>query len=314
MKASEPISEPAPPEYPGLGVSVLVVLVLFDPISSWLMDAVEWLFDIDYLYSWAVVRVHFTAVFALVCYHLLSTRDFAAYLALQRASWRAYVWALGGYVGVICFAIGCVGIVYLTLSLFDIHGDHLSKPDYSGRSWSYNFVSSVILAPLTEEVIFRGLVLQGLLERYSPRFSIVISALMFGIWHGNMQQVIGSTMSGLGLGWVFAKTRSLWVVIGLHAFHNGLVCFRDYFYPNLSSASTSTPPTKMPLYEFCLVLLIVVLMGLAGLWLCRHCFRKFNETCVADDLLDETFEDGALKLSDFKARRPAAAARSGQMV
>jgi membrane protease YdiL (CAAX protease family) len=314
VKASEPTSEPAPPEYPGLGVSVLVVLVLFQPFSSGLMDALEWVFGSDPDYNWALVRVYFAVVFALVCHHLLSTRDLAGYLGLRRASWRAYAWALGGFFGMQCVVLVCIGMVYLTLTQFDIHSRHLSGPDFSRESWSYSLFSGVIIAPVTEELVFRGIVLQGLLERYSARFSIIVSAMMFGIWHGNTHQLIGATIVGLCLGWVFSKTRSLWAVIGLHASHNAWVDFRAYFFQQSRSSEPSNPLANAPWYEVCLGLLIVGLIGLAGLWICRHCFRKFNETCAAADLLDETFEDGVLKLSDFKARRPAAAVRSGQMV
>ena len=99
---------------------------------------------------------------------LLAVKVIFPVFALQAVSWRAYAWVLGGFVGVKLFLLACIGIVYLTLSLFNIHSENLSGPDFSEETWHYSLWASVVVAPVREELIFRGLVLQGLLRRYSP--------------------------------------------------------------------------------------------------------------------------------------------------
>ena len=81
----------------------------------------------------------------------------------------------------------------------------------------------VVIAPFTEEMLFRGLFLNGFLSRYSPRKSIIISALMFSVIHLNPYQMIGAFVLGLVLGWLRERTGSLWPCIILHAASNAMV-------------------------------------------------------------------------------------------
>jgi membrane protease YdiL (CAAX protease family) len=74
----------------------------------------------------------------------------------------------------------------------------------------------VIIGPVLEEVLFRGLILDGFLKRYSARKAIVWSSIFFGIYHLNPWQFISAFCLGLLLGWVFVKTRSLVSAIFIH--------------------------------------------------------------------------------------------------
>ena len=84
----------------------------------------------------------------------------------------------------------------------------------------FTFFTLVIAAPLLEEAIFRGVILDGLLKKYSPQRSIVISSLLFGIAHLNPWQFVGAFLFGLFMGWVYYKTRSLLPSILMHAANN----------------------------------------------------------------------------------------------
>ena len=46
-------------------------------------------------------------------------------------------------------------------------------------------IYSVILAPIFEEILFRGFVLKNL-SRFNVRFGIIMSAILFGLFHGNL--------------------------------------------------------------------------------------------------------------------------------
>jgi len=86
-----------------------------------------------------------------------------------------------------------------------------------------SFIVLVIVAPLTEEMFFRGLVLNGFLKRYSPSKAMVLSALLFSIIHLNPYQMIGAFVGGLILAWLRIMSGSLWPSIYLHAVNNGIV-------------------------------------------------------------------------------------------
>lgn len=84
-------------------------------------------------------------------------------------------------------------------------------------------IYAAIIAPILEEMIFRGAILKELMNRYSANTAIIISALAFSIYHLNMSQFPFALITGLFLGWVFVKTKSLTLTILLHALNNFLL-------------------------------------------------------------------------------------------
>lgn len=77
-----------------------------------------------------------------------------------------------------------------------------------------------VLAPVLEEMLFRGIVLRGFLERYSRGAAIFGSAVLFGAVHLNIYQFMVGLVIGLILGWVYERTRSLIPCIALHGAYN----------------------------------------------------------------------------------------------
>ncbi|MCP4134950.1 MAG: CPBP family intramembrane metalloprotease [bacterium] len=106
----------------------------------------------------------------------------------------------------------------------------------------------VIVAPFTEEFVFRGLFLNGFLKNYSVRKAILISALLFGIIHLNPWQFISAFLGGIYLGWLFVNTRSLVPGLLAHAVMNGLPYFLFHFLPVKIKGFTdfSVTPTLQP--------------------------------------------------------------------
>ena len=82
--------------------------------------------------------------------------------------------------------------------------------------------SIVVLAPVVEELLFRGGI-QGYLVRHwqHPARSIVVSSLIFGAVHGNPVQIPFAFVTGLALGWMYYRSGSLWPGIWMHFLNNG---------------------------------------------------------------------------------------------
>ncbi|MDR3272879.1 MAG: CPBP family intramembrane metalloprotease [Flavobacteriaceae bacterium] len=90
---------------------------------------------------------------------------------------------------------------------------------------------AAILAPVLEELFFRGLILKGLLNNnVKPVWAIVVSAAIFGGVHIFPWQVVGGFLAGLILGLVFYKTGTLFWGIILHVFNNlsGIILYIRY--------------------------------------------------------------------------------------
>lgn len=82
------------------------------------------------------------------------------------------------------------------------------------------FFTIAIIAPVLEELIFRGIILDGFLQRYDPWKAIIWSSVIFGIAHFNPWQFVSAAALGIVIGWLYWKTRSLWPGIFIHVFNN----------------------------------------------------------------------------------------------
>ena len=80
----------------------------------------------------------------------------------------------------------------------------------------------VFLAPLAEEVFFRGFVLQGLMPSLGPWGAVAASAALFSVSHGAVGMLIPTLILGLLLGWLFLRAGSIWACFTAHAFQNAL--------------------------------------------------------------------------------------------
>ena len=86
-------------------------------------------------------------------------------------------------------------------------------------------VETCIMAPFFEELLYRGIILNGLINRYSRKKAIIYSALIFGIAHLNFPQGINAFLLGLIIGTVYYYTRSIYLCMIMHFANNFLVNF-----------------------------------------------------------------------------------------
>jgi hypothetical protein len=78
------------------------------------------------------------------------------------------------------------------------------------------------IAPLAEEVFFRGFLYQAFRNSYGVLPGALISGLIFGAIHGEFFKLVQLAVLGVILALLFEKTRSLWPPIILHAVNNSL--------------------------------------------------------------------------------------------
>lgn len=83
------------------------------------------------------------------------------------------------------------------------------------------FVMLVVIAPLFEEFIFRGAVM-NLLKPYGSGIAVFVSAFCFGIFHGNFQQFFYAFALGILLGYISYATDSMFCNTMLHAMFNSI--------------------------------------------------------------------------------------------
>lgn len=80
------------------------------------------------------------------------------------------------------------------------------------------FLYACVLAPVVEELLFRGAI-QKTLEPFGKKFGMVSSALLFGLFHGNVVQIPYAFLVGLVLSYVSAEYGMIWCIL-LHFLNN----------------------------------------------------------------------------------------------
>ncbi len=106
--------------------------------------------------------------------------------------------------------------------------------DAIGRSWVEQevlttlreepipfFLAAVVLAPLCEEVLFRGLLYPAFKKRIGTGLAMVLTALLFALVHWHLQTFPALFVLGLALAYVYERTGTLAAPITFHAIFNG---------------------------------------------------------------------------------------------
>jgi hypothetical protein len=93
------------------------------------------------------------------------------------------------------------------------------------------FVTLVIIAPIAEEVIFRGY-LFGRLKKYAPIWvSILVTSIVFGALHGAWNLAVDTFALSVVMCVLRQNTGSLWASILLHMSKNGLAFYILFINP-----------------------------------------------------------------------------------
>lgn len=89
----------------------------------------------------------------------------------------------------------------------------------SGGDTFLNFLCAAVVAPLVEEFVFRGVIMQPL-RRFGNVFAVLASALLFGLTHGGPSNIVFAFLCGVVLGFVVIASKSIWVGIAVHFLNN----------------------------------------------------------------------------------------------
>ena len=129
-------------------------------------------------------------------------------------------------------------------------------------SWLHVIFLLAFIPAVCEELAFRGFIFGGLVRQGGRLRAIMVTAVMFGISHGFLQQSLAATCMGLLLGWIALRTGSVLPCILLHFTNNALSVsmsrLADSGFPGVEIFITSTQdgPAYQPLW-------LILSLGLA---------------------------------------------------
>ena len=134
------------------------------------------------------------------------------------------------YIGIAILSFFCLyPLITCIDSLLTHFGFSLNTIPYELNTTNYlvSLISLVVLPAICEELLFRGLIFKGL-KRYGKIFSIVISAVMFSIYHMSLDQTVYPLLIGLLLGVIMYYENNILYCIAIHLTNNFLSLTLSY--------------------------------------------------------------------------------------
>lgn len=179
--------------------------------------------------------------------------------------------SIGDAVLAIAFGLAfCVLANYLVnywLQFLSLFGIEPFQGEYHNDSgWLplvLNLFTYALLPGLIEELVFRGWLLSAL-QPFGERRALLLSALIFGLMHGNLTQVPFALLLGLLFGFVTLRTGKLWPCMIIHTLNNAMSVALDYAGTNAALSENQTILLQMAVF-----IVLVALGTVAGLIL-RH--------------------------------------------
>ncbi len=145
--------------------------------------------------------------------------------------------------------------------------------EFANQNGVFSFIAIVIAAPIIEELIFRGIILDGLLRRYSPVKSIILSSILFGIVHLNPWQFVSALIIGLFSGWIYYRTKKLSLSILIHLINN-LVAFLGIYFMDIEiMINESLTKLYGGFTNMILITIGSILVSIIGIFILR---KEFN--------------------------------------
>lgn len=177
----------------------------------------------DFLTNLTVIATAISAVFAVFFYWLLWGRKRTAE---DKQYFREKVLKGKNF---LMISVATVGLYFLAILISDIIGVVSPKTMEAyeemmnmalGGNIFMAMLATIILAPISEECIMRGLIFRNLQKYFSIPMAIIIQAVIFGVFHMNWVQGLYVLPVGAALGFVAAKSKSVFPCIYMHMFNN----------------------------------------------------------------------------------------------
>lgn len=124
---------------------------------------------------------------------------------------------------IIMMGLGSNVLISLVLSMLPekiVSGYQESSSALTSEVGVWTLLATVVMAPLAEELAFRGLVFTRMKKGMPVIVAMILSSILFGVLHGQWLWMIFTTFLGMGFVWVFERTKSLYAAILFHFTNN----------------------------------------------------------------------------------------------
>lgn len=120
-----------------------------------------------------------------------------------------------------------------------------------------------VVPSVCEEILFRGYVLRNFQKSMLPILAIILSGLLFGLYHIRLTQLIPLSVLGMLLAWMTIRTGSIWPAVSAHFANNASAVTLATYFPELAfdeSMQGELPPVHFIIFSMFLTGLLVYLI------------------------------------------------------
>ena len=228
-------------DFPSALQALLLVVALF--IFKWILDAVlrdaQGLLALTDSQRWALETVIANGcVFATVMQIKgLTYRELfhPAGTSMRATAATVVPWVL---LLVPALVLGISMVVGIETQAFPLSDREREMFERFGVADFATMAMGCVIAPVVEEMLFRGIVLRGFLHRYGRAQAIWGSAMLFGVAHLNIYQFVAALVIGALSGWLYVRGRSLVPCIALHAGYNTALTLIEQFQSDADGNAT----------------------------------------------------------------------------
>lgn len=169
--------------------------------------------------------------------------------------------------------VALVNLIPITiLSVFD----KVMIPSIPSPTTAVGLMTSFFIVAISpgicEEVLFRGMILNAYENSYNKKQAAIVAAVLFGLFHFNIQNLFGPIIIGLVAAYLMQITNSLYAAIALHMTNNGISVLSDYLWSNYNPQMVETATEATSVADTATLLASIqslFIVGAVGLFFAR---------------------------------------------
>lgn len=275
---------------------------LFDPITLLFMDAKSPYYNAVYTLIGYSLQ-YFVAVGApLLTFYLTDTGKNIKKSRPNFVKSKMPVSWIAKHI-VICFGLS-YAMAYASKIFFAILKEllniELHAVDFSAEdNWISkltNLIAMVILAPIFEELLFRGTILRNSIQ-FGKWSMIIMSGIFFGLWHLNYEQTLYTMTFGIYLAFIYAKTESLIPTIAAHMVFNSFAAVQTIISAGVDLSKIDLMkliPLELMGFAIIALMLTGIIFFILEIVNHRESYKFDDKEILTDEISDEIQEENKL--------------------
>ena len=274
---------------------VLIVLFVLVRIST-AVDLFSFLGDAESYILNGLIQIGFMFLLPLFMNSLLSKQKVKSTFKdfrFNKINFKSVLICIG--IGIIVFFLNIAVSSFFSfiLQLFGYHYSTGSTvvSSYPVRLFFVSLLITAVLPGFCEEVAHRGLLLRGFKD-LGMKKAIILSALLFGLMHLNIEQFFYASIIGALLGFLTVSTNSIFPAMIVHFMNNGISVYlefagaNDLFLGDLLSQISSAITGSNFIIAMLIILLVLILALFLLAWLVYLLFKQTTGRKLGNQVKD----------------------------